>query len=51
MVQQVRGTLFCRHLAEQEGTLGQLEALGTELVYVGEPIAEAIREGFMVLNL
>lgn len=50
MVQEVEGALFCRHVAEEAGTVEQLETKGAELVYVGKPIADAIREGFTLLT-
>ena len=50
MVQEIEGALFCRHVAEQDGTLEQLEQRGADVVYVGEPIAKAIKEGFTVLT-
>ncbi len=50
MVQGVEGVLFCRHVAEQAQQVEQWEAKGAELVYVGKPIADAIREGFTVLT-
>ena len=50
MVQEIEGTLFCRHVAETEGTVEQLEAKGANLAYVGEPIGKAIAEGFTVLT-
>jgi len=50
MVQEIEGTLFCRHVAETEGTVERLEQRGANLAYVGEPIAKAIAEGFTVLT-
>lgn len=50
MVQEIEGTMFCRHVAENQGTLEQLEQKGAEVVYVGEPIAKAIADGFTVLT-
>lgn len=50
MVQEIEGTLFCRHVAEKDGTVEQLEQRGANVVYVGEPIAKAIAEGFTVLT-
>ncbi|MDA8365017.1 MAG: hypothetical protein M0Z84_14670 [Gammaproteobacteria bacterium] len=50
MVQEIEGTLFCRHVAETEGTVGDLEKRGANLAYVGEPIARAIAEGYTVLT-
>ena len=50
MVQEIEGTLFCRHVAETEGTVDQLEKRGASLAYVGQPIAKAISEGFTVLT-
>jgi hypothetical protein len=49
MVQDIEGTLFCRHVAEVEGTVEEMEKKGAELVYVGQPIAQAIKEGFQVV--
>lgn len=50
MLHEAQGTLFCRHVAEQAGSVEQLEQMGARVVYVGEPIAEAIRDGFNVLT-
>lgn len=50
MIHEVQGPLFCRHVAEQEGTVEALEKKGAEVVYVGQPIAEAIKEGYTVLT-
>lgn len=50
MVQEIQGTLFCRHVAENRGTVEQLENKGASVVYVGEPIAKAIDEGFTVIT-
>ncbi len=50
MVQQIEGTLFCRHVAESEGTAERLEQKGANVAYVGEPIAQAIADGFTVLT-
>jgi len=50
MVQEIEGTLFCRRVAETEGTVEQLEQRGAKLAYVGEPIAKAITEGYTVLT-
>lgn len=50
MVQEIEGALFCRHVAETEGTVGDLEKRGANLAYVGEPIARAIAEGYTVLT-
>ena len=50
MVQEIEGTLFCRHVAEKEGTVEALEKRGANLTYVGEPIARAISEGYAVLT-
>lgn len=50
MVQEAGGSLFCRHVAEQSGTVEQLERMGADLVYVGEPIADALKDGFNVLT-
>ena len=50
MVQEIEGSMFCRRVAENEGTVEQLEGLGANLVYVGEPIAKAITEGYTVLT-
>ena len=50
MVQAVQGTQFCRFVAEKENSVEQLEEMGADVAYVGEPIAEAIREGFIVLT-
>lgn len=50
MVQEVQGSLFCRHVAEQAGSVEKLEQMGADVVYVGEPIAEAIRDGYTVLT-
>lgn len=50
MVQELEGAVFCRHVAESEGNVEELEAKGANVVYVGEPIAKAIAEGFSVLT-
>jgi hypothetical protein len=50
MVQEIEGTLFCRRVAEKEGTVEQLETRGARLDYVGEPIARAITEGYTILT-
>jgi hypothetical protein len=50
LVQEIEGALFCRHVAEVEGTVEQMEKKGVELVYVGQPIAQAIKDGFTVLT-
>jgi len=50
MVQEIEGTMFCRHVAENQGTLEQLEQKGAEVVYVGEHIAKAISDGFTVIT-
>lgn len=50
MVQELEGTLFCRHVAESQGTVAELEAKGANVVYVGESIAKAMAEGFTVLT-
>jgi hypothetical protein len=50
MVHEIEGTTFCRHVAEKEGTLAELEKKGAKVVYVGEPIARAITEGYTVLT-
>lgn len=50
MVQEIEDTQFCRHVAENQGTVEQLESKGANVVYVGEPIARAIDEGFTVIT-
>lgn len=50
MVQEIEGTMFCRHVAENQGTLEQLEQKGANVVYVGEHIARAIADGFTVIT-
>ncbi len=50
MVKEIEGTLFCRRVAEMQGTVEEMENKGVELVYVGKPIAQAIEEGFQVLT-
>ncbi len=50
MVQEIQGALFCRFVAEKNGTAEQLEKRGAKVDYVGQPIAKAIAEGFTVLT-
>jgi len=50
LVQEIEGTMFCRHVAESQGTLEQLEQKGAKVEYVGEPIAKAIADGFTVIT-
>jgi hypothetical protein len=50
MVQEIEGTIFCRRIAEKEGTVETLENRGAKLEHVGEPIARAITEGYTVLT-
>jgi len=50
MVQEIEGALFCRRVAEVEGTVEALESKGAELAYVGQPIAQAIKEGYAVVT-
>ncbi|MEJ2360181.1 MAG: hypothetical protein P8Z75_01945 [Gammaproteobacteria bacterium] len=50
MVQEIEGTMFCRHVAENQGTVEQLESKGANVIYVGEPIARAIDEGYTVIT-
>jgi len=50
MVQEVHGSTFCRHVAEREGNVEMLEEMGADLVYVGKPIADAIKQGFTILT-
>ncbi len=49
-VQEIEGSLFCRRVAEIEDTVDALERKGAELAYVGQPIAEAIKDGYTVLT-
>jgi len=37
----------CRYCSDEHHVSAALEALGCEVVYVGAPISEAIREGFV----
>lgn len=50
LVQEIEGTMFCRHMAETQGTVEQLEQKGANVIYVGEPIAKAIADGFTVIT-
>lgn len=50
MVQEIEGTMFCRHVAENQGAVEQLESKGASVAYVGEPIAKAIKEGYTVIT-
>ena len=50
MVQEIEGSLFCQHVAEVEGTTEALKKKGAELAYVGQPIAQAIKEGFTIVT-
>lgn len=50
MVSEVRGTMYCKHVAEAEGIEAGLEEKGAYLVNVGQPIAEAIKDGFTVIT-
>lgn len=50
MVHEIEGTTFCKHVAEIEGTLAELEKKGAKVEYVGESIAKAINDGYTVLT-
>lgn len=50
LVHEIEGTTFCKQVAENEGRLAELEKKGAKVVYVGEPIAKAINEGYTVLT-
>ncbi len=50
LVHEIEGTTFCKKVAEKEGMLEELEKKGAKVVYVGEPIAEAIKDGYTVLT-
>ena len=50
MLAEVQPPMFCKHLADAQGISEGLEEKGANLVYVGEPIAEAIKQGFQVIT-
>ena len=50
MINEVQPPTFCVHLAESEGIDQGLIEMGANLIDVGEPIAEAIKEGFQVMT-
>lgn len=39
--------LACRYLSDREGTSERLRDLGLDVQFVGAPISEAIREGYL----
>lgn len=42
--------LFCKRYAENQGIYDALQKAGAHLIYVGEYIAELIKEGYQVLT-
>lgn len=40
----------CRRCAENYGVVGQLEALGLEVIYMGEPLTKILRSGERVIT-
>jgi hypothetical protein len=50
MMNEVKSPMFCKYLAESVGIEKDLQAKGANLIDVGEPIAEAIKEGFQVIT-
>ncbi|NNJ91225.1 MAG: hypothetical protein HKP55_06095 [Gammaproteobacteria bacterium] len=50
MVNEIQPSMFCLHLAESQNIKKDLEEKGANLIDVGEPIAEAIKEGFQVIT-
>lgn len=49
-IQGVGQPMYCKFAAKEKGLLETLEGKGAKVEYVGEPIAEMIREGFQVLT-
>ena len=49
MIQEVNQPMYCKFAAKEKGLMETLEGKGARIEYVGEPIAEMIREGFQVL--
>jgi hypothetical protein len=41
----------CRACADRYGVSGKLEALGLEVVYVGQPVTRCLQEGWAVLTV
>lgn len=50
IINKVQPPMFCLHLAESENIKKDLEKKGANLIDVGEPIAEAIKDGFQVIT-
>lgn len=50
MINEVQPPMFCKHMAEAEGIDKSLLEKGANLIDVGEPIAEALKEGFQVIT-
>ena len=50
MMNEVESPMFCKYLAELVGIEKGLQEKGANLVDVGEPIAEAIKQGFQVIT-
>ena len=50
MMNEVESPMFCKYLAESVGIEKSLQEKGANLVDVGEPIAEAIKQGFQVIT-
>lgn len=50
MINEVESPMFCKYLAESVGIEKDLQEKGANLIDVGEPIAEAIKEGFQVIT-
>lgn len=48
-VLSVQRTTFCKAVADGMGLTDGLEDKGAQVVYVGTPIAEAIKDGWQVL--
>lgn len=48
-VLSLQQTTFCKAVSDGMGVTGSLQAKGAEVVYVGMPIAEAIKDGWEVL--
>lgn len=50
MMNEVESPVFCKYLAEAKGIDQSLLSKGANLIDVGEPIAEAIKDGFQVIT-
>ena len=45
-INEAEKVLACKFLADQEGTTDKIESLGVDVVYVGQVIADHIKDGF-----